>query len=45
MKNKIEYKRIIGAKTLSYIFRWIDSAYAVNNNMRGNTGGCNINGV
>ena len=35
MKEKI----IIGAKTLTYLYTWIDAAYAVHNNMRGHTGG------
>ena len=39
MKNTIKYKIIIGAKTLSGLYTWIDTVYAVHNNMRGHTGG------
>ena len=38
-KNTIKYKRIIGAKTLYDLYMYIDAAYAVQNNMRGHTGG------
>ena len=39
LKNAIKYKRIIGAKTLSDLYTWIYAAYAVQNNIRGHTGG------
>ena len=39
MKNRIKDKRIIGAKTLTDLYTWIDAAYAVHNNIRGHTGG------
>ena len=39
VKNTIKYKIIIGAKTLTDLYMWIDAAYAVHNNMRGHTGG------
>ena len=38
VKNTIKDKRIIGAKTLSDLYTWIDAEYAVHNNMRGHTG-------
>ena len=38
-KKRIKDKRIIGAKTLSDPYMWIDAAYAVHDNMRGHTGG------
>ena len=38
IKNTINDKKIIGAKTLSKLYTWIDSAYAVHPNMRGHTG-------
>ena len=34
----IDFKRIIGAKSLTYLYMWIDAAYAVNGNMRSHTG-------
>ena len=37
--NTIEDKRIIGASSLTDLFTWIDAAYAVHTNMRGQTGG------
>ena len=39
VKTKIKDKIIIGAKTLSDLYTWIDAAYAVHNNMRGHTWG------
>ena len=39
VKNAIKDKIIIGAKTLTDLYMWIDAAYAVQNNMRGHTGG------
>ena len=39
MKNTIKDKRIIGAKTLTDLYTWIDAAYSVQNDMRGHTGG------
>ena len=39
MKNTIKDKIIIFIRTLSYLYTWIDAAYAVHNNMRGHTGG------
>ena len=38
-KNTIKDKIIITAKTFSDLYTWIDEAYDVQNNMRGNTGG------
>ena len=39
MKNTIKDKIIIGAKTLTDLYKWIYAAYTVHNNMRGHTGG------
>ena len=39
VKNTIDDKRIIVASTLSDIFTWIDTAYAVHPNMQSHTGG------
>ena len=39
VKNTIKDKRIIGAKTLSGLYMWIDAVYDVHNNMREYTGG------
>ena len=39
VKNTIKDKRIIGAKTLSDLYMWIDAVYDVHNNMREYTGG------
>ena len=39
MKNTIKDKIIISAKTLSDIYTWIYAAYAVQTNIRVNTGG------
>ena len=39
VKNTIKDKRIIGTKTLTELYTWIDAAYAVHNNMRGYIGG------
>ena len=39
IKNTINDKKIIGAKTLSELYTWIDSAYAVHPNIKGHTGG------
>ena len=39
MKNTIKEKIIIGAKTLTDLYTWIDAAYAVYNTMRGHIGG------
>ena len=39
MKNTIKDKIIIGAKTLTDFYTWVDAAYVVHNNMRGHTGG------
>ena len=39
VKNTIKDKIIIGAKTLSDLYTWIDAAYAVHNNMIGHRGG------
>ena len=39
VKNTIKDKRILGEKTLTDLYTWIDAAYAVHNNMRGHTGG------
>ena len=32
--------RVIGASTMKILFLFVDAAYAVHNNMRGQTGGC-----
>ena len=37
--NTIDEKRVIGATSLRDLFKWIDAAYAVHANMRGQTGG------
>ena len=37
--NTLDDRRIIGARTLSDLFTYIDSSYAVHMNMRGHTGG------
>ena len=37
--NTIDDKRVIGARSLKELFTWIDAAYAVHANMRGQTGG------
>ena len=37
--NTIDEKRVIGARSLKELFTWIDAAYAVHANMRGQTGG------
>ena len=37
--NTIENKHVIVAIILSEVFKWIDAAYAVNNNIRSHTGG------
>lgn len=39
MKGTIDDKRIIGASDLTTIFMWIDAAYAVNADMKSQTGG------
>ena len=39
VKNTIKDKIIIGAKTLTDLYTWIDVAYDVHNNMRVHTGG------
>ena len=39
MKNTIKDKGIIGTKTLTDLYTWIDAAYAVHNNMKEHTGG------
>ena len=39
VNNTIKDKRIIVAKTLSDLYTWIDAAYSVHNNMRGNIWG------
>ena len=39
VKNTIKDKIIIGAKTLSDLYKCISEAYAVHNNMRGHTEG------
>ena len=44
MKNTIKDKRIIGAKTLTDLFTWINAAYAVHNNIRGHKGGAILMG-
>ena len=38
-ENPINYNIIIGAKTISVFYTWIDEAYAVHNNMRVHTEG------
>ena len=37
IKNTIDGKRVIRASSLSELFTWIDTAYAVHPNMRGHT--------
>ena len=37
--NTINDKCIIGAKSLTHFYMWIDTEYSVYANMRGNTGG------
>ena len=44
VKNMIKDKIIIGAKTLSDLYTWIDAAYDVHNNIRGHTGGAILMG-
>ena len=39
LKNTINDKRIIGSKTFTDLYSWIDAAYSVHNNMREHTGG------
>ena len=45
IKGTINDKRIIGARNLSTIFMWIDAAYAVNPDMKSQTGGAMSMGV
>ena len=40
IKCTIDDKRIIGVKSLSTLYTWVDAAYAVHPNMRSHTGGC-----
>ena len=39
IKVIIYYKRIIGAKSLSSLFMWVDTAYTVNPDMKNQKGG------
>ena len=39
VKNTINYKRVLGERSLSGVFMWIDVAYAVHGNMRIHTCG------
>ena len=39
LQNTIEDKRTIGASSLNCLMTWVDAAYAVYKNMRGQTGG------
>ena len=39
IKVTIDDKRIIGAKSLSSIFIWVDAAYTMNPDMKSQTGG------
>ena len=45
IKATIDDKRIIGASSLSSIFMWIDAAYAVNPDMKSQTGGAMSMGI
>ena len=45
VKGTIDDKRIIGANNLFQIFMWIDAAYAVNADMRSQTGGAMSMGI
>ena len=45
IKGTINDKRIIGASDLSTIFMWIDAAYAVNADMKSQTGGAMAMGI
>ena len=40
IRNTIDDKRIIGASSIQNLFTWIDAAYAVYKDMKGQTGGC-----
>ena len=37
--NRIDEKRVIGVRSLTEFYTWIDVAYVVHENMRGQTGG------
>ena len=37
--NTIDDKRIVGARTLSELYTWIDADYSIYNNMKGHNGG------
>ena len=39
IKGTIKDKRIIGADSMHNLHVWVDPSHAVNNDMRGNTGG------
>ena len=45
VKNTIDDCRIIGATDLTKIFTWIDAAYAVNPDMKSQTGGAMLMGI
>ena len=45
IKATIEDIRIIGANSLTDIFTWIDAAYAVNYDMKSQTGGAILMGI
>ena len=40
IQGTIDDKRIIGASSICSLFTWIDAAYAVYKDMKGQTGGC-----
>ena len=44
IENTIEDKHIIGARILSYLFTWIDAAYAVHDNIIIHSGGAILMG-
>ena len=39
VKETIDEKRIIGSESLTYVYTWIDAAYAVHRYMQSYTGG------
>ena len=45
LKKTITDVRVIGAKSLSHLFTWIDASYAVHDNMRSHLGGIMSMGV
>ena len=45
IKVTIDDKRIIGAKSLSSVFMWVDAAYVVNPDMKSQTDGAMSMGI